>query len=51
MEPLRFFDENIPCLAACPVHTNAGVYVAAIADGHDRHSYLTARLPNPFASV
>lgn len=51
MKPLSFFDENIPCLAACPVHTNAGVYVAAIADGHDRHSYLTARLPNPFASV
>ncbi|MGA7228610.1 MAG: FAD-dependent oxidoreductase [Acidimicrobiia bacterium] len=51
MEPLSFYDQNIPCLAACPVHTNAGVYVAAIADGHDEHSYLTARLPNPFASV
>jgi formate dehydrogenase beta subunit len=51
MKALSFFDENIPCLAACPVHTNAGVYVAAIADGYDRHSYLTARLPNPFASV
>ena len=51
IEPLQFFDENIPCLAACPVHTNAGLYVAAIADGEDHHSYLTARLPNPFASV
>jgi formate dehydrogenase (NADP+) beta subunit len=51
MEPLHFFDENIPCLAACPVHTNAGVYVAAIADGMDELAYLTARLPNPFASV
>ena len=48
---LEFFDENIPCLAACPVHTNAGMYVAAIADGQDELAYLTARLPNPFASV
>jgi len=51
MEELDFFDSNIPCLAACPVHTNAGVYVAAIADGDDELAYLTARLPNPFASV
>jgi formate dehydrogenase (NADP+) beta subunit len=48
---LQFYDENIPCLAACPVHTNAGMYVAAIADGNDELAYLTARLPNPFASV
>ena len=48
---LSFYDENIPCLAACPVHTNAGMYVAAIADGEDELAYLTARLPNPFASV
>jgi NADPH-dependent glutamate synthase beta subunit-like oxidoreductase len=48
---LEFFDENIPCLAACPVHTNAGLYVAAIADGDDERAYLTARMPNPFASV
>ncbi len=48
---LSFFDENIPCLAACPVHTNAGMYVAAIADGDDEQAYLTARMPNPFASV
>lgn len=51
MQELEFFDLNIPCLAACPVHTNAGLYVAAIADGDDRGAYLTARLPNPFASV
>ena len=48
---LEYYDENIPCLAACPVHTNAGMYVAAIADGRDELAYLTARLPNPFASV
>lgn len=48
---LQFYDENIPCLAACPVHTNAGAYVAAIADGDDLSAFLTARMPNPFASV
>lgn len=48
---LEYYDENIPCLAACPVHTNAGMYVAAIADGDDERAYLTARMPNPFASV
>ena len=51
MDELSFFDANIPCLAACPVHTNAGMYVAAIADGDDELAYLTARMPNPFASV
>jgi formate dehydrogenase beta subunit len=48
---LEYYDANIPCLAACPVHTNAGMYVAAIADGDDELAYLTARMPNPFASV
>lgn len=51
MPGLEYYDENIPCLAACPVHTNAGMYVAAIADGEDEKAYLTARMPNPFASV
>ncbi len=51
LEPLEYYDNNIPCLAACPVNTNAGLYVAAIADGDDEKAYLTARLPNPFASV
>ncbi len=51
LEKLQFYDQNIPCLAACPVNTNAGMYVAAIADGNDELAYLTARLPNPFASV
>lgn len=46
-----YYDLNIPCLAACPVNTNAGAYVAAIADGDDLGAYLTARLPNPLASV
>ncbi|MEX1208911.1 MAG: FAD-dependent oxidoreductase [Acidimicrobiia bacterium] len=48
---LSYYDRNIPCMAACPVHTNAGAYVAAIAEGDDLTAYMTARMPNPFASV
>lgn len=51
VDGLQYYDRNIPCLAACPVHTNAGMYVAAIADGDDHQAWLTARLPNPFAGV
>jgi NADPH-dependent glutamate synthase beta subunit-like oxidoreductase/ferredoxin len=43
--------ENEPCRAACPVHTDAGAYVTAIAEGRPRDAYLIARAHNPFASV
>ncbi len=43
--------ENEPCRAACPVHTDAGGYVTAIAEGRYRDAYLIARGPNPFASI
>jgi NADPH-dependent glutamate synthase beta subunit-like oxidoreductase len=43
--------ENEPCRAACPVHTDAGAYVTAIAEGRFRDAYLIARGPNPFASI
>src|SRR6202158_6588613 len=43
--------DNEPCRAACPVHTDAGAYVVAIAEGRDRDAYLIARAPNPFASI
>jgi len=47
----RWLDDNVPCTRACPVLTNAGRYVTAIADGDDDLAYLTARLPNPFPSI
>jgi formate dehydrogenase (NADP+) beta subunit len=47
----QWFDENVPCTRACPVLTNAGRYVAAIAAGDDRLAYDIARLPNPFPSI
>ena len=43
--------DNEPCRAACPVHTDAGAYVTAIAEGRFRDAYLIARAPNPFASI
>jgi len=42
---------NEPCRAACPVHTDAGAYVTAIAEGRFEDAYLIARTPNPFPSV
>jgi NADPH-dependent glutamate synthase beta subunit-like oxidoreductase len=47
----RWLWENEPCRAACPVHTDAGAYVTAIAEGRYRDAYLIARGPNPFASI
>ena len=47
----RWLWENEPCRAACPVHTDAGAYVTAIAQGRYRDAYLIARQPNPFPSI
>jgi NADPH-dependent glutamate synthase beta subunit-like oxidoreductase len=47
----EFWKQMIPCQAACPIHTDAGKYVQLIGEGRDESSYLTARSPNPFASV
>lgn len=47
----QWFDDNVPCTQACPVLTNAGRYVSAIAEGDDTLAYLTARMPNPFPSI
>ncbi len=47
----RWLWENEPCRAACPVHTDAGAYVTAIAEGNYREAYLIARRPNPFPSI
>ena len=47
----RWLWENEPCRAACPVHTDAGAYVTAIAQGRHRDAYLIARAPNPFPSI
>jgi NADPH-dependent glutamate synthase beta subunit-like oxidoreductase/NAD-dependent dihydropyrimidine dehydrogenase PreA subunit len=60
MGPGRFTDKkvdrqwlasNFPCMMACPAGTNAGRYVALIAEGHFEEAYRYARDPNPMASI
>ncbi len=48
---ISYWTGRVPCQMACPVHTDAGRYVQLIAQGDFRDAYLTARSPNPFASV
>jgi NADPH-dependent glutamate synthase beta subunit-like oxidoreductase len=48
---LDWLDSNFPCMSACPVHTEAGRYVALIDQGRYREAYSVARKPNPFASI
>lgn len=46
-----YWRDRIPCQTACPIQTDAGRYVQLIADGNDLDAFLTARSPNPLASV
>jgi len=48
---VEWLESNFPCMTACPVHTQAGRYVALIAQGRYEDAYRYARAPNPFASV
>ncbi len=47
----RYFLELVNCRTSCPVGTNAGGYVALIAEGRYEEAYAEARKPNPFASI
>jgi len=46
-----WLNTNFPCMMACPAHTNAGRYVALIAEGNFEEAYRYAREPNPLASI
>jgi formate dehydrogenase beta subunit len=48
---IEFWKGLVPCQISCPIHTDAGRYVQLIAEGRYKESFLTARSPNPFASV
>lgn len=48
---LDWLESNFPCMQACPVHTQAGRYVALIAQGKYEEAYRYARSPNPLASI
>jgi NADPH-dependent glutamate synthase beta subunit-like oxidoreductase/ferredoxin len=47
----QWLDANFPCMSACPVHTEAGRYVALVEEGRYQEAYRVARRPNPFASI
>lgn len=47
----EWLNTNFPCMTACPAHTNAGRYVALIAEGRFEEAYRFARDPNPLASI
>ncbi|HEX8732147.1 MAG TPA: FAD-dependent oxidoreductase [Ktedonobacterales bacterium] len=44
-------DLRAPCQAACPVGTNAGLYVSLIADGRYDEALAVAAEPNPFPAI
>jgi NADPH-dependent glutamate synthase beta subunit-like oxidoreductase/NAD-dependent dihydropyrimidine dehydrogenase PreA subunit len=44
-------DLRAPCQAACPVGTNAGLYVSLIAEGRYDEALQVASEPNPFPSI
>lgn len=46
-----YFAGLVKCRTACPVGTDSGGYVQAIAAGDYERAYAIARAPNPFASV
>jgi formate dehydrogenase beta subunit len=46
-----WLESTFPCMMACPVHTQAGRYVALIAEGRYEEAYRYAREPNPMASI
>jgi formate dehydrogenase beta subunit len=47
----RYFLDLVPCRTGCPVHTDAGAYVRAIAEWDTARGYRVARAPNPLAST
>ena len=48
---IDYFTRQVLCREGCPVKTDSGAYVQAIAEGRYEDAYIIARAPNPFASV
>lgn len=46
-----YYARQVLCRTGCPVGTDSGGYVQAIADGRFEDAYILARRPNPFASI
>jgi formate dehydrogenase beta subunit len=48
---VNYFARQVLCREGCPVRTDSGAYVQAIAEGRYEDAYIIARTPNPFASI
>jgi NADPH-dependent glutamate synthase beta subunit-like oxidoreductase len=48
---VNYFARQVLCREGCPVRTDSGGYVQAIAEGRYEDAYIIARTPNPFASI
>lgn len=48
---VNYFTRQVLCREGCPVRTDAGGYVQAVADGRYEDAYIIARALNPFASI
>ena len=48
---VEYFARQVLCREGCPVRTDSGGYVQAIAEGRYEDAYIIARTPNPFASI
>ena len=48
---LEWLRRQYPCMYACPVHTDAGRYVALVHENRLPEAYRVAREHNPFASI
>jgi NADPH-dependent glutamate synthase beta subunit-like oxidoreductase/NAD-dependent dihydropyrimidine dehydrogenase PreA subunit len=48
---VTYFTRQVLCREGCPVRTDSGGYVQAIAEGRYEDAYIIARTPNPFASI
>lgn len=48
---LEYYSSLVKCRSKCPVGTDSGGYVQAIAAGDYERAYMIARGPNPLASV
>jgi len=48
---MAWYRTNVPCMEACPVHTDSGRYVQLVGEGRYEEAFLVARSPNPLASI
>src|SRR5260370_24882427 len=51
LRDVNYFTRQVLCREGCPVRTESGGYVQAIAERRYEDAYIIARTPNQFASI